>query len=206
MKQALLTGLGWLLLTLTVSAQNVDIDWLRQANRHRNPALDPTLRTLTNTALPAVGVGTALLVGSAYLGYDSLRRRQALYVGASVGVATVLTTLLKYAVRRPRPALTYPDIQPLTLETDPSFPSGHTSAAFSFATALSLQYPRWYVAVPAYLWAGGVGYSRLHLGVHYPSDVLAGAVLGAGTAWLTYKINQRLAGRFRRSHPVPAVH
>ena len=51
---------------------------------------------------------------------------------------------------------------------------------------------KWYVAIPAYLWAGTVAYSRMYLGQHYPSDVLAAAVIGAAssyvTRWLTKKI------------------
>jgi undecaprenyl-diphosphatase len=74
----------------------------------------------------------------------------------------------------------------------PSFPSGHTSVAFSTATSLYLAYPKWYVAVPAFTYAASVGYSRMYLGVHYPSDVLAGAVIGAGSAWLMYKANKWL--------------
>jgi undecaprenyl-diphosphatase len=73
---------------------------------------------------------------------------------------------------------------------DPSFPSGHTSSAFNTATFICLTYPKWYVIAPAALWATSVAYSRMYLGVHYPSDVLAGAVLGAGTAYLTYYLNK----------------
>jgi undecaprenyl-diphosphatase len=49
---------------------------------------------------------------------------------------------------------------------------------------LSRSYPKWYIAAPAYLWAGSVGYSRMYLGVHYPSDVFGGAVLGTTTSLL----------------------
>ena len=64
--------------------------------------------------------------------------------------------------------------------------------AFATATSLSLTYPKWYIIVPAYSWAGAVGYSRMHLGVHYPSDVFIGALVGAGSAWLTHAMNKKL--------------
>ena len=73
-----------------------------------------------------------------------------------------------------------------------SFPSGHTSMAFCTATSLSLLYPYWYVVVPSMLWATSVGFSRLYLGVHYPTDVLTGALLGAGVAWVAYNVAQRI--------------
>lgn len=116
--------------------------------------------------------------------------KSALYVGVSLGVNSALTYGLKYGVNRPRPYVTYPEIIPFDTETSASFPSGHTSLAFTTATALSLKYPKWYVIVPSYAWACSVGYSRMNLGVHYPSDVLAGALLGAGSAFVTYKVNQ----------------
>ncbi|HMX78072.1 MAG TPA: phosphatase PAP2 family protein, partial [Chitinophagaceae bacterium] len=64
--------------------------------------------------------------------------------------------------------------------------------AFATATSLTLITKKWYVAVPAYSWASLVGYSRMYLGVHYPADVLGGALLGTGSAFLSYKINQWL--------------
>ncbi|HEU4788615.1 MAG TPA: phosphatase PAP2 family protein, partial [Flavobacterium sp.] len=47
-----------------------------------------------------------------------------------------------------------------------------------------------YVIAPSFLWAGAVGYSRMYLGVHYPTDVLAGAIVGSGSAFLCYKLNK----------------
>ena len=63
-------------------------------------------------------------------------------------------------------------------------PSGHTALAFALATSAALEYKKWYVAVPAFLWASAVGYSRMYLGVHYFSDVLTGAAVGVGSAYL----------------------
>jgi membrane-associated phospholipid phosphatase len=116
--------------------------------------------------------------------------KNAIYVGAVIGVDGVMTYSLKKVVNRDRPYLTYPDIHPAAYETSNSFPSGHTSLAFATATAMSLKYPKWYVIAPSYFWACSVGYSRLNMGVHYPSDVLAGALLGAGSAFVTYKVNE----------------
>jgi membrane-associated phospholipid phosphatase len=107
-----------------------------------------------------------------------------------LGVDGALTYSMKHLIRRPRPYTSYPDkITPYETETSLSFPSGHTSIAFTTATALSLKYPKWYVIAPSYFWACSVGYSRMNLGAHYPSDVLAGALLGVGSAYLTYKMN-----------------
>jgi undecaprenyl-diphosphatase len=109
-------------------------------------------------------------------------------MAAGIGFTAVVTYGLKYSVNRKRPYETYTDIVPYeSRATDPSFPSGHTSFVFSMATTLSLQYKKWYIVTPAYLYAGAVGYSRMHLGKHYPSDVLIGAITGMGASWLGYK-------------------
>ena len=76
-----------------------------------------------------------------------------------------------------------------------SFPSGHTSSAFCTATELALRYHTWYVIVPSYLFATSVAWARMYQGVHYPSDVLAGAVVGAGSAWLGWKLQKWMQGR-----------
>ncbi len=94
-----------------------------------------------------------------------------------LGVYAV-NTAIKFAVRRPRPQLSgLPPLQGTT--TGLSFPSAH--AATSFAGALAyrrLGLP----AAPLYALAGGMAASRVYLGVHYPSDILAGAVLGSALA------------------------
>ena len=79
-----------------------------------------------------------------------------------------------------------------------SFPSGHTSAAFCISTSLALRYRKWYVIAPAYVYAVSVGWARMYQGVHYPSDVLTGALIGTASAWLTYKAQNWMAGRKER--------
>jgi membrane-associated phospholipid phosphatase len=152
---------------------------------------------VSETTIPVV-VGVPVVMGAVSLiqGDDELMK-DAIYIGLASGINMGLTYGLKYSINRTRPYNAYPGfIVPDLYEDSPSFPSGHTSGAFATATALSLKYPRWYVVAPAFAWAGYVGYSRMHTGVHYPSDVVAGALLGAGSAWLTYRFNQWLWSKY----------
>jgi undecaprenyl-diphosphatase len=111
----------------------------------------------------------------------------------SLAINTAITQGLKYTVNRERPYTQYPSvITPYdNSQTNQSFPSGHTSTAFALATTLSLQNKQWHIIIPAYAWATSVGYSRLYLGEHYPTDVLAGAFIGAGSAWLSHWLTQK---------------
>ncbi len=175
----------------TATAQNLDIDLLRKINLDRNPSLDPTFKFVTNSVSP-IGLGAPLIVTSiGFIQKDNTLKNKGYYIGATLLTSAVLTTTLKFAIDRDRPFVTYPDIQKLTGAGSPSFPSGHTSEAFATATSLSLAFPKWYVIAPSFLWAGAAGYSRMHLGVHYPTDVLVGALIGSGSAWLCHELNKR---------------
>jgi undecaprenyl-diphosphatase len=77
------------------------------------------------------------------------------------------------------------------MPTTHSFPSGHSASAFAFATGVAHQLPP--VAAPLYALAGVVGYSRVHTGVHYPGDVVVGALLGTVIAQLTTQAMERHA-------------
>jgi hypothetical protein len=114
---------------------------------------------------------------------DDRTKRNGLYMAASTATTYLLNLAIKQLVRRPRPFLADPRLVPVYRPGGYSFPSGHTSSVFSVATSLSRAYPKWYVIAPSFLWATGVGYSRMYLGVHYPTDVTAGALLGTGTAF-----------------------
>ncbi len=177
--------------SVEIKAQNADLDILKEVyNNKGTVGLSRAISystTLTAFSVPATMAAIALINNNDDLFKD------ALYTTAALGLNTVLTYSIKHSVGRQRPYIAYPaDFERLDAYSgsSPSFPSGHTSIAFATATALSLQYPKWYVIAPSYLWAGCVGYSRMNLGVHYPSDVLAGAILGAGSAFVTYKINE----------------
>ncbi len=175
-----------------ILAQNTDINLLKKINLNRNRSLDGTFKLITNSAGP-IAIGTpVILCGAGLIKHDSILVRKSLNIGASIAVTAIISTIIKYSVNRTRPFDTYPFIEKESAGGSPSFPSGHTSQAFALATSLSLNYPEWYVIAPSFIWAGTVGYSRMDLGVHYPSDVLAGAIIGAGCAWLTFRVNHLL--------------
>lgn len=109
-------------------------------------------------------------------------------MGVSQALTLGGTFVLKTVVDRERPFESLADVKVkhLSSATGSSFPSGHTSQAFAIATTLALTYSKPIVYIPVFLWAGLVGYGRMYLGVHYPSDVLVGAVLGTGCALLVW--------------------
>ena len=130
-----------------------------------------------------LGVPAALFLGGVATS-DRHMRQNALYVASSTAVSAGFTYLIKKIAKRQRPYVRNINIVPVYFAKESSFPSGHTSASMSTAMALSRAYPKWYVIGPSFLWAGTVGYSRMYLGVHYPTDVAAGALIGAGSALL----------------------
>jgi len=169
-----------------LSAQGRDITWLRDVYHNSNTSLDGTMQLLSDSYLPlnaAVPAGQ-LLVG--YIRHDKKTIRNGWQTAGSLIISVAITQSSKYIINRPRPYETYPDIIPYKYDKDPSMPSGHTSTCFATATALSLEYPEWYVIAPSYLYACAVAYSRMHLGEHYPSDVVVGALVGAGSSYLAH--------------------
>ncbi|KIA85924.1 hypothetical protein OA85_11450 [Flavobacterium sp. AED] len=173
-----------------VNAQNIDINILRDINVNRNKNLDPTFKLVSKSALPISIAAPIIIYSVGLIKKDSAIKKQAIFIGETFLVNAFVTTALKQVVKRKRPFDSYTDIDQAISAGGYSFPSGHTSIAFATATALSMAYPKWYVIAPSFVWASAVGYSRMHLGVHYPSDVFAGAILGTGSAYLTYKANK----------------
>jgi len=140
----------------------------------------------------SLAVPLSLFVAGAIMNNNELKKN-ALITTESLALSTAITFALKNTIKRPRPYTQDSLIIKAGMGGGYSFPSGHTSEAFSVATSLSLAYPKWYVVIPSYLWAGWVAYSRMYLGVHYPSDILGGAIVGGGSAFLMYKINNWMA-------------
>jgi membrane-associated phospholipid phosphatase len=139
----------------------------------------------TNTSLGITLVPVSLY-SAGLLARDSYAQNTALFIGEAVADTEILGTFLKVATDRLRP-LNVPvngNFADTAFErggyVKSSFPSGHTLAAFSVATVVSRRYGRHrpWVPVLAYGLASAVGFSRMSLSAHFPSDVFMGAVLG----------------------------
>lgn len=147
------------------------------------PGAEPLLPRLSRSANHGL-LWFGAAAGMAALGSSARSRRAALRGIASLAVASAaINTVGKGAVRRERPIL---DLVPVIrqLKRQPfttSFPSGHAASAAAFATGVALESKGWGAVVAPV--AVAVAASRVYTGVHYPSDVLAGAALGIGAAF-----------------------
>lgn len=146
----------------------------------------------TNSAYPLSFATPVGLWIDGKIEHNKKTEHNAYEIAGSVIIAAGATEAMKIVFNRERPFQKYSDVYPYQAENGQSFPSGHASLAFATATSLSLEYKKWYIVVPAYAWACGVGYSRLYLGEHYPSDVIGAAVTGAGSAIIAHWISKKM--------------
>ena len=159
--------------------------WLKETFSH--PVLDEIMifvSSLGNKGFIWIAIGILFLL----FGFkNKIWRSRGILVLLSLGMNFLAcNVILKPLVDRTRPyfVLGYdPVIPPVG---DPSFPSGHTAASFAAATAIYAVNKKWGIA--AYIFAAVMGFSRLYLGVHFPTDVVCGAILGTVMAKIVIKI------------------
>jgi len=165
----------------------VDRDILRFIESNNgSPLLDYPVE-LFSLATPLVEGG--VIVERSFSGWRR-NDRQSLQAGAvaAAGIlaSQALVVALKYVVRRRRPPRDETSYRPRIwdVRTTPSFPSGHAASSFAFAAAMGRAYPRWRIWLLAYATASGL--AQIYVGNHYPSDVLAGALLGYAVSTLVW--------------------
>jgi len=165
-----------------------EVEWLRILNQTRPTQLDVFFQFISDSVSYLSWGLPVLLILIALAQKQDFWQAKSVYVLFSVALASLFSFILKHIIDRVRPFEAYDFLEKLSGGGSPSFPSGHTTAAFALSVGLILVYPKWYIIIPAILWAILAAYSRMSLGVHYPSDVLAGALLGIGTALICVKI------------------
>lgn len=155
------------------------------------PALDRAMRRLSNSANRSMlWIGVA--AGLSLTGRQGRRAaaRGLLALGVTSAVVNLGVKPLSTRHRPDRAGAGVPGQRYVSMPSSTSFPSGHSASAFAFATAVSRDNP--WLALAIQFLAGGVAYSRVHTGVHYPGDTIAGALIGAGAG-------QAVSGIFDRA-------
>jgi len=156
----------------------------------RNDVLTPVMRlftTMGDAGLIWIALGIVLLA------FAATRKRGAVYLVALACTAVINNLVLKSIIARPRP---YDTIEGLLVLTEKlssySFPSGHASSSFAAATALTLLFGK--KGAWSFIPAAIIALSRSYLGMHYVTDIAAGAVLGALCAFCTVKMIGKKTG------------
>ncbi|WP_158095313.1 phosphatase PAP2 family protein [Collinsella sp. An2] len=169
------------------------------------------IQTVRSVGLDAFMVAVSSLANGGLvwivLGLALLPHRRTRPVGVAVLLALVASELvcdllLKNIVMRPRPCMIDQSVDMLVAcPTSWSFPSGHAARAFAAAAALASALPKGWrrASLPAFAFAVLVGFSRLYLFVHFPTDVLVGALIGAVLGLLAARAAQALFGLARKA-------
>ncbi len=182
-----------LLLMLVLLPLSIPLDGAvsRALVEWRPPGVEPLSQLATRLGDGTLTIGLPCVVGLFWLwrGHRGPGVRW-LLAGAAVAGAGLLELLVKELTCRGRPSATDAGVFFSRFPCDPmdyahaSFPSGHATTAFALAALLALLYPRWAAGFLAL--AALIGLSRVVLGAHFPSDVLAGAALGTGVALIVH--------------------
>lgn len=155
-----------------------------------NPLFDALMPFLTQGERNAA-VLVALALGAAWAGRREGRGwRLVLVAGAAFGLGELLgSNLLKPLVARPRPPVVLDGVRLLVgVGPSASFPSAHAVSSAAVASAIAWARPGWAPWVLSY--AAVIAYSRVYVGVHYPGDVLGGALLGMALAWALWRATE----------------
>lgn len=147
----------------------------------RNPILDNIMIFITslgNGGMIWIAATIALLIPK------KTRKAGVVSAVALLGSLIINNNIVKNIVQRPRPFVTFTDLQIIIpTPSEFSFPSGHTSSSFAAAAVFYRHLPK-KLGIPSVILAGLIGFSRLYVGVHYPTDVIAGVLMGILLSYL----------------------
>ena len=193
MTQPILSKKIFILLIVTLILGMVSVKFLPQLDfiawlQTTGNSTEVSILQFISDSITFISLGVPLLIALVLELKDKNKngRLLFLFVGLSVGLAGLISYLIKKVMLVPRPYEIDARISQLSVGGGFSFPSGHTTEAFAAAISLLLLFPTWRVALPAFTWAALVAFSRIYLGVHYPFDILGGIIIGASTAYFLH--------------------
>lgn len=182
--------------TQNSETENLDVKIFRSINSNRSPFKDKFFSITDKTVFPSAIITPITLFVISRANKNSYDENSSVLLGVSEVTSLGLTLGIKNIVKRKRPFVSLDNVYSFEKNspTDAySFPSSHASTVFSMATALTLRYYNKPLLITGmYTYALLVSYGRIYLGVHYPSDVLAGAVVGAGSSILIYSLRKEI--------------
>ena len=176
---------------------NPDVSIFRAINNSRTKTLDKVVFVTDKSLIPVSILTAPVLFTVSRLNENYYDENSSVLCALSEVTSSLFTFGIKKLVKRPRPYTILKDVKRNKNDlafTDPySFPSGHTSTAFSMATSLTLRYPDNAMLITGlYFYSSVIALGRIYLGVHYPSDVLGGMLVGAGSAALIYSLRKEI--------------
>ena len=186
---------------MPLAIQNMDeavLLWIQEVARLE--WLDPVVKAFTSLG----NAGVLWIVLSVAMLFWRPTRKAGILAGCALIFSLLFTNLgLKLLLTRPRPYTVVEGLIPLLTSGDPnSFPSGHTSAAFSAGLVWARTLPKAWMRRVAVIQAVLMALSRLYVGVHYPSDVISGALVGTVCALLALWIGRLWEKRKNENNPV----
>lgn len=171
---------------------NWDQELFLYLNSKHTPMLDPIMKTISSSyswAFVFVVIVALLIYKNRYWG-----KRAVIFMIAGLATNSIVNTIVKYIVMRPRPANTaaiHDMVHQLGhVDNTYSFFSAHSSNSFCMALFATLYFRNKYYGILLVLWAVVVAYSRIYVGRHFPIDILCGTIFGLFTGWTSYWLYQ----------------
>jgi membrane-associated phospholipid phosphatase len=176
---------------------NIDVSIFRAINNSRTNTFDKIIFVTDKSILPVSILTPSILFTVSRINQNYYDENSSVLCALSEATSVAFTYGIKILVKRPRPYEVLKNVKRNKDDlafTDPySFPSGHTSTAFSIATSLTLRYPdKPFLITGLYFYSTVIALGRIYLGVHYPTDVLGGMLIGAGSAVLIHSLRKEI--------------
>ena len=179
-----------------IEPKNIDVKIFRTINNTHCNFLNTFISITDKSTLPVNMLIPATLFTVSRINKNYYDENSSVLVFLSEMTGTGITFALKNIFKRDRPFVSLKNVyynknNPLTDRY--SFPSGRTTVSFAMATSLTLRYPDKPILITGvYLYSSIIAFGRMYLGVHYPSDVLGGMLIGSGSAALIYSLRKQI--------------